>query len=214
MAAARASLGGVVLAGGKGSRLGRAKAAVVVRGRTLAERAVELMAARCDPVVVVSRPDVLLPSLPVEVVFDRRGVRGPMNAVATGLAALDTDDVLVLACDLPFSGPVLDRLAAYPPGQAVAAFDGRPQPLCARYPRQAALEECRRLAVQGTRRMTALLLALDANSLEASQDELFNVNTPDDLDAARLRPPEPYSSNGSPITTASHRSPLQLPRRF
>ena len=188
MAAARASLGGVVLAGGKGSRLGRAKAGVVVRGRTLAERAVELMAARCDPVIVVSRPDVLLPSLPVDVVFDRRGVQGPMNALATGLAALATDDVLVLACDLPFSGPVLDRLVAYPAGRAVAAYDDRPQPLCARYPREAALEECRRLGLQGVRRMTALLLALDADSIEAAPDELFNVNTPDDLDVARQRP--------------------------
>ena len=186
----RRSLAGVVLAGGKGSRLGRTKAGVVVRGRTLAERAVELLSERCDPVVVVSRPDVLLPSLDVLIVHDRRGVRGPMNALATGLEAVETDDVLVLACDLPFSGPVLDRLvAATPAGQAVAARDDRLQPLCARYPRQAALDACRRLSNQGVRRMTALLLALDATSIDANQDELFNINSPEDLAAARLRPP-------------------------
>ena len=191
MAAARPPLAGLVLAGGSGSRLGRPKATVVVRGRTLAERAVELLAARCDPVVVVSRPDVPLPSLAVTVVFDRRGVRGPMNALATGLAAVHTDDVLVLACDLPFTGPVLDRLASAEPGVAVAARDDRLQPLCARYPRVETLEACRRLAAKGVRRMTSLLLSLDAMSIDVSPDELFNVNTPADLEAARLRPPGP-----------------------
>lgn len=189
MAAARPSLAGLVLAGGAGRRLGRPKATVVVRGRTLGERAVELLAARCEPVVVVSRPDVPLPSLGVTVVFDRKGVRGPMNALATGLAAVETDDVLVLACDLPFTGPVLDRLAAAAPGSTVAARDERLQPLCARYPRLATLEACRKLSAQGVRRMTSLLLALDATSITVENDELFNVNTSADLDAARLRPP-------------------------
>lgn len=187
--AGRGPLAGVVLAGGSGSRLGRPKASVVVRGRTLTEWAVDLLTARCDPVVVVSRPDVPLPALDVPVVLDCRGVRGPMNALMSGLAALDTDDVLVLACDLPFAGPMLDRLAAAPTGTTVAARDDRRQPLCARYPRVAALEACRRLANQGVRRMTSLLLALDATFIDAEGDELFNVNFPSDLDAARLRPP-------------------------
>ena len=37
--------------------------------------------------------------------------------------------------------------------------------------------------------MTSLLLALDATSIPADEDELFNLNTPSDLDAARLRSP-------------------------
>lgn len=191
MAAAGPPLAGVVLAGGRGSRMGRPKATLVVRGRTLAERAVELLAARCDPVIVVSRPDVPLPSLDVPVVFDRRGLRGPMNALVTGLAAVETDDVLVLACDMPFTGPVLDRLVAAPAGSAVAARDDRMQPLCARYPRVETLDACRRLATQGVRRMTSLLLALDATFIDAGSGDLFNVNTEADLESARLRPPAP-----------------------
>ena len=182
-------MSGLVLAGGSGSRLGRSKATVVVRGRTLAERAVDLLVPRCHPVLVVSRPDVALPSLDVPVVLDGAGVRGPMNALATGLAAVDTDDVLVLACDLPFAGPVLDRLVAAPPGGAVAAADQRRQPLCARYPRAEALDACQRLMRRGVRRMTALLDELGAATLDAVDEELFNVNTESDLELARLRPP-------------------------
>ena len=191
MTGAGPSLAGLVLAGGSGSRLGRSKATVVVRGRTLVERAVDLLATRCDAVVVVSRPDVALPSLEVAVVLDRAGGRGPMNALVTGLAAVDADDVIVLACDLPFAGPVLDRLVASPPGRAVAAADGLPQPLCARYPRAATLLEARRLSARGVRRMTALLTALGAASLWVDGDELLNVNTESDLELARLRPPVP-----------------------
>lgn len=182
-------LAGIVLAGGSGTRLGRSKATVVVRGRTLAERAVAMMSLRCDPVVVVTRPGVPLPVLGVPVVLDHQGVRGPMNALVTGLASTETDDVIVLACDLPFAGPVLDRLVASPPGRAVAAVGGRVQPLCARYPRTAALDACRRLMARGIRRMTALLAELEAASIEAGEDELFNVNTEADLELARLRPP-------------------------
>ena len=191
MTGAPSSLSGLVLAGGSGTRLGRSKATVVVRGRTLVERAVDLLSARCQPVLVVSRPGVALPVLDVAVVLDAEGVRGPMNALATGLAALGTDEVLVLACDLPFAGPVLDRLVAAAPGRTVAAADRRLQPLCARYPRVAALEACRRLTARGVRRMTALLAELDAASIDAGDDELLNVNTESDLELARLRPPVP-----------------------
>jgi molybdopterin-guanine dinucleotide biosynthesis protein A len=183
------AIAGLVLAGGSGSRLGRPKATVVVRGRTLTERAVDLLAARCHPVVVVSRPGVGLPALDVPVVLDGDGIRGPMNALASGLDAVDTDDVLVLACDLPFAGPVLDRLLAAPAGRAVAATDRRLQPLCARYPREATLDACRRLMARGVRRMTALLSELDAIPVGTVDDELLNINTASDLELARLRPP-------------------------
>lgn len=187
--AADVAVAGLVLAGGSGQRLGRSKASVVVRGRTLAERAVEMVSARCRPVVVVSRPGVPLPSLDVPVVLDRAGIRGPMNALVTGLSHLTADDVLVLACDLPFAGPMLDRLLAAPPGKAVATADDRLQPLCARYPRVATLLACERLMARGVRRMTALLAELDAATVRAEDDELFNVNTSGDLEQARLRAP-------------------------
>src|SRR5438034_7719003 len=100
------TLGGIVLAGGAGRRLGRPKAAIVLDGRTLVERALETLRPHCGTLVVVSRPEVELPSLDVAVCFDRPGPDAPLNALATGLAALDTADALVLACDLPSAQPV------------------------------------------------------------------------------------------------------------
>jgi molybdopterin-guanine dinucleotide biosynthesis protein A len=174
---------GLVLAGGSGRRLGRPKAGVVLEGRTLVERAVSVLADRCQEVVVVSRTDVLLPPLGVPVLLDEPGPSGPMNALATGLAALDADDVIVLACDLPLAEPVLDRLLEGPVHAARVATDGaRIQPLCARYPRARTLETARRLMADGVFRMTELAAGMDAVAVSASAQELLNVNHTGDLD--------------------------------
>ena len=179
-------LAGCVLAGGPGRRLGRPKAGVVLGGRTLVERAVDALRARCDDVVVVSRPGVPLPALDARVVHDRPGPDCPLGALATGLAALEADEVLVLGCDLPLAAPVLDALLDAPPGRAVAAAQGpRAQPLCALYPRVAALAAAERLLGAGALPARGLLDALGAARVQAEGDALLNVNTPADLDRAR-----------------------------
>jgi molybdopterin-guanine dinucleotide biosynthesis protein A len=175
-----------VLAGGAGRRFGRPKADVILAGRTLVERAVDLLSARCRRVVVVSRPEVRLPALAVPVVHDRPGPDAPLAALASGLAALDGEDVLVLACDLPLAAPALDLLLATPPGLAVVAVaGGRPQPLCARYPRRRSLAACERLLAAGALRALGLLAELGAVTVEARDDWLLNVNAPADLERAR-----------------------------
>jgi molybdopterin-guanine dinucleotide biosynthesis protein A len=173
---------GAVLAGGPGRRLGRPKAGAVLAGRTLVERAADAMGTRCDEVIVVSRPDVPLPALAARVVHDRPGPDAPLTAIATALAELGAPDVLVLACDLPLAGPALDALLAAPPGAVVAAGpDGIRQPLCARYPREAALAACERLLADGRLAARGLPDALGARTVAAPGDALLNVNSPADL---------------------------------
>ena len=186
MAPMHKDVDGIVLAGGPGRRLGRSKAAVVLGDTTLVERAVHSLAERCRRVVVVSRPSVPLPPLDCPVVHDRPGPDAPLVAVATGLAAVDAGAALVLGCDLPFAGPVLDDLLAAPAGLAVVATDGgRPQPLCARYPRTRALAACERLLAVDALPARGLLDAVGARGVEAAPPGLLNVNTPKDLARAR-----------------------------
>jgi molybdenum cofactor guanylyltransferase len=183
---------GCVLAGGRGRRLGRPKAGVTLAGRTLVERAVDALGRRCGRVVVVSRPGVPLPPLEVPVVHDRPGPACALLALATGLSALEGADALVLGCDLPFAGPLLDALLAAPPGLAVAgSAEGRLQPLCARYPRAPALAAAERLLADGELAARGLLAALGAVGVEAEGDDLLNVNTPADLARARRRARRP-----------------------
>ena len=167
---------GVVLAGGAGARFGRPKATALLEGRTLVERAVAALVPHCERVVVVGRPEV---PLPVPSIDDRPGPDCPLNALATGLAAVDADEVLVLACDLPGAGPVLARLPAAP--SVAVDPDGRAQPLCARYPREATLAAAEDLLAAGILRLLPLLEVLRAAPVPATAAELHNVTVSADL---------------------------------
>lgn len=206
-------LGGVVLAGGAGRRMGRPKAEVALHGQRLVDRAVHILARWCSPIVVVTRPEVPLETTgPVRgpvasgspaICHDRPGWSGPLGALATGLAALGTEQVIVLACDLPLAGPAVEALAAWAMGedpdvQAVVTVDGagRLQGLCARYRRGAVLRIAEELLGGGERRLGALLDELHPLLITFPGDELTNVNTWADLDRVTRRADRPSPPGG------------------
>lgn len=167
---------GLVLAGGSGRRFGQPKATVVFEGQTLVERAVAALIPYCGRVLVVGRLGI---PLPVTSINDRPGPDCPLNALATGLAAVEADEVLVLACDLPGAGPVLARLARAP--SVAVDPTGRAQPLCARYSRLATLRAAEGLLAAPNLRLMAILDVLGAAPVPATAAELHNVTFPDDL---------------------------------
>src|SRR3954453_23921421 len=82
---------GVLVAGGRSSRMGTSKAHLEWHGSTLLRRVAGIVARGVDgPVVVVRAPGQELPALPagVEVVDDAREGRGPLQGLAAGLAAV------------------------------------------------------------------------------------------------------------------------------
>ena len=83
---------GIVLAGGRSSRMGTPKAALEWHGSTLLRRVTGIVArAAGGPVVVVRAPGQELPALPrgVEIAEDAREGRGPLQGLAAGLAAVE-----------------------------------------------------------------------------------------------------------------------------
>lgn len=198
-------LAGIVLVGGAGRRIGAPKALLRLGGATLAERAVAIAAGVCDEVLVVTRPEVPVHVAGARVVHDQPGPDAPLTGIATGLAAATADEVLVLACDLPFAAPAAAALLAGPQGSAaIATAGGRAQPLCARYPRRAALHAAHMLLASGSVRAFALAGALGARHVPVPPSTLFNINGTDDLRRARAAEAllhaahRPVSSGGSP----------------
>src|SRR3954469_23000887 len=109
-----ADAAGVVLAGGRSSRMGRPKADLAWHGSTLLHRTTALLARTVGgPVLVVAAPGQDLPELPprVEVVTDPVEGQGPMRGLATGLAAVGerSPEAFVCSTDLPFLHPALIR---------------------------------------------------------------------------------------------------------
>ena len=105
---------GIVLAGGRSSRMGSPKAALDWHGSTLLRRVTGIVARSvAGPVVVVSAPGQSLPALTglVEVVADSREGRGQLQGLAAGLAAIrDRAPVAyVSSTDVPLLRPAFAR---------------------------------------------------------------------------------------------------------
>ena len=130
---------GIVLAGGRSSRMGTPKAWLDWHGSTLLRRVCGIVARGVSgPVVVVRAPGQELPELPdgVRVVEDAREGRGPLQGLLAGLRAVDADVAFVASVDLPLLHPrFVAAVCAGVDGAdaAVPHVGGFRQPLAAAY---------------------------------------------------------------------------------
>ena len=112
---AAAPLYGLVLAGGRSSRMKRDKAALAYHGRSQLAVAFERLAARVERCFVSVRPDQTddptrrdLPQI-----VDREAEIGPIAGIMAAQQSAPEAAWLVLACDLPFlSDAALDAQVA------------------------------------------------------------------------------------------------------
>jgi molybdopterin-guanine dinucleotide biosynthesis protein A len=134
--------GGIVLCGGRSTRMGVSKATLAFGTETMLQRVVRLLGAVVAPVVVVAAREQSLPSLPngVIVTHDEREQRGPLEGLRAGLKALpDSADIAyVTSCDVPllvpgFAARMIELLGDY--DVAVMEIDGFAHPLSAVYRR-------------------------------------------------------------------------------
>jgi molybdopterin-guanine dinucleotide biosynthesis protein A len=102
----------IVLAGGRGLRLGRSKALELVGGRPLIQRVIaSLRQLPSHIMVVTSREQVnsLRDAGADEVLVDICPGTGPLGGIYTGLVASPCWRNVVVACDMPFLNPGLLR---------------------------------------------------------------------------------------------------------
>jgi molybdopterin-guanine dinucleotide biosynthesis protein A len=168
---------GVLLTGGASRRLGVDKATVrLASGATLAERALDTLAAACDPVIEVG-PGVTAAACVRE---DPPG-SGPVAALLAGAARVGAP-VVLLACDYPrITVDVLRRLADHDGDTLVPIVAGRAQHVCARYgPVALAALGASFRAGERSFRALALPAAWIVDDLPA--DVFLDVDTPADLD--------------------------------
>jgi len=122
----RLNFTGVVLAGGRSSRMGRDKALLAIDGRTLLDRAIELLREAGATKVLVSgdRPGGIPDMTP--------GL-GPVGGIASVLSQVDDGAFVVMPVDMPALDidtlhVLLDAATEAP----AAHFDGHPLPWAAR----------------------------------------------------------------------------------
>ena len=181
-------LHGLVLAGGRGSRLQRDKGELDYHGMPQARWAFELLAGFCEPRFVSIRADQagagVYRELPL--ITDGGESAGPASGLRTAMRRFPSAAWLVIAADMPLlHSALLTRLIEARDATALATAcrhaDGTPEPLCAIW-EPAALESLEAGAVS----LRRLLEAGPAKLVEIGDDDaLSSVNTP--ADDARIR---------------------------
>jgi molybdopterin-guanine dinucleotide biosynthesis protein A len=176
---------GVVLAGGRGRRLGGDKAIVELEGRALVRYPLEALHEVCDEVAVVAKRDTILPPLAgmANLWIEPDEPRHPLVGVAHALRLAMGRPVLVVPVDLPLidAATLQALLSADRTGVAavVPRAHGRLQPLCALYcpAALAGLE-----AFDVTARAIDVVTALGIRELDGLDPmAFFNVNRPEDV---------------------------------
>ena len=176
---------GIVLAGGKSSRMGTDKSELTYKGRTFLEIQVDKMKALGLSDIFISGKASDLPGtvcLP-DVVADK----GPLGGLYSCFLMCGGRPVLVLSVDLPLISLItLERLVTTFKAEScdglVLSYKGRPEPLIAVYNSETT-DILKELLEAGDLAVSAFMQQIDCRFLpfEGDSRELLNCNTPEDL---------------------------------
>jgi molybdopterin-guanine dinucleotide biosynthesis protein A len=194
----RPAQAGIILAGGRSTRLGRDKASEPLLGRPLLQWVLDRVQPLTAEIVIVSAEGQQLP--PVEATVDLTVVEdtfpdsGPLGGIYSGLNALSVDSALAVACDMPLlQTPLLAELLrlALAHEAVVPVHGGLPQPLCATYSK-ACMPAILHQLEAGELKLTNFLdkvathyVTADVwSKLDAKGLSFLNINTDEDLEWA------------------------------
>jgi len=192
--------GGIVLCGGKSTRMGVPKATLPFGPETMLQRVVRLLGTVVSPIVVVAAREQSLPELPSDIVVtrDEREQRGPLEGLRAGLKALPSsvEFAYITSCDVPLLVPAFVERMVELLGDhdiAVMEIDGFAHPLSAVY-RRATLPRVESLLENDRLRPVFLFDAVRTRRVRPEEmitvdpqlRTLRNLNTPEDYSAALI----------------------------
>jgi molybdenum cofactor guanylyltransferase len=196
---AQSSILGVVLAGGRSTRMGTEKALIEFGGKPLIAHAVARLSPQVDAVAINANGDpTRFASLGLSVVADAPAHRGlgPLAGIAAALALAEAGSyscVLTVPCDAPFAPLDLASRLAAAMGEASAAGAEGPrglEPLFALW-RSNARSRLERALESGERSPRDFLAACNAIRVPFAAatgvDPFANLNDRGELAAARAR---------------------------
>ena len=188
---------GFILVGGASRRMGQDKAQLRLGSESMLERLAARLSEVTSSVMLVGNPQTYgehrLPNVP-----DIHEKWGALGGIHAALSAAKTDWIVVIACDLPFvTRELFERLKSFADESVDSVVpmqpDGRPQPVCALYRREACLPEIERLVSAGEHTPRALLTNVrtryvqftDLSDLPGAENFFLNLNTPEDFERAK-----------------------------
>jgi molybdopterin-guanine dinucleotide biosynthesis protein A len=128
---------GVIISGGKSSRMGTDKGLLLYRGKPLVQYSIDLLKPFCTE-LLISTQNQEYAQFGLPLIADEIPDCGPMGGIYSALNSTQTGYVLVLACDMPFVSPkTIEKLLSDKNefDCVVPRVGDKLEPLCAIYSR-------------------------------------------------------------------------------
>lgn len=188
---------GIILAGGKSSRMGTNKALLEINGKTVIENVVRELHRVVNNIIIVTNSFDEYEFLNLPMVKDKWVGMGPLAGIEAGLRASHTEKNLLVACDMPFISAklgsiLLQELNEY---QAVVPeISGQLHPLFAAYRKEVQKEaqkslELEQLRIRGIFRNIHVKIMDDTElkkcGFQVKETDIFNMNHPSEYEKAK-----------------------------
>ncbi|PKN16307.1 MAG: formate dehydrogenase family accessory protein FdhD [Deltaproteobacteria bacterium HGW-Deltaproteobacteria-23] len=186
-------IAGVILAGGKSTRMGRNKALLPYNGRPLIESIYRVMSELFEQVAVVTNSPEDYCFLPCVKIPDIHVGKGSLAGIHAGLVWSPEERIFVVGCDMPFlEKELVRRLAALSVGEnaVVPSTPGGLEPLHAIYAKRVlplfdeALNSDLRRIVDLLERIGAKVIpSAEIAAISPQFSSFVNLNTPEEYNA-------------------------------
>ncbi len=183
---------GIILSGGKSSRMGTEKGLIVHKGKKLIEYSIEALQSICDQLVISSNQDCYS-FLNLPIVTDEIKNCGPIGGIYSCMKSEEADFYAVISCDVP-NVPVnlfVDLLSNIKEADFICPVDeiDRRQPLISVF-KSSCLPTIEKELLSGNYKMMKLLDLLHGKTFPITDDLpyynsklLSNANSPQDFDS-------------------------------
>jgi molybdopterin-guanine dinucleotide biosynthesis protein A len=193
---------GIILAGGKSTRMGRNKSLLNLNGKTVIERVVDLMKSLFQNVILITNTPEEYEFIRLPKYRDVYEYKGPLAGIHSGLLHSETERNFIISCDIPLMKAEMIRyIVDYETDKPVTVCraDGFIQQLAGKYSKSVLPEAEKSLknyetelrGAHQTKRRCKVLSLLDtvgAEIINAEELDLydeylfFNMNRPDDYE--------------------------------
>ncbi|MDC1311734.1 molybdenum cofactor guanylyltransferase [Burkholderiales bacterium] len=186
----RKGVTGVILAGGRGKRMGgKNKALIPFNNSTLIENAIEAIQPQVDEIIISANQDLLrLSKLGFPVIEDQASNQGPLIGIVSVAGHISTTNVVITPCDVinipeTYVQEMIFALESTKSDIVVAKTNRGAQHLNCAF-KLSEIDDLKRIIEKGTLRVSAWQAKLKTSYVEFDRDQMDvfkNINEPQDI---------------------------------
>ncbi|MDA3930518.1 MAG: molybdenum cofactor guanylyltransferase [Prolixibacteraceae bacterium] len=173
---------GVVLAGGKSSRMGTDKGLIDFKGKPMVQYSIDLLSDIFET-VAISTNNPVYSQFGLPLIIDIHKNCGPMGGILAALSQIKTDKVFTISCDMPFvTRETIEKILLHQDAKiAVATHNDFIEPLCGIYSIDLLKKMNDRIIVNNFKMYSFILEEKSTILVPVSQNQFLNINSPEDL---------------------------------